>query len=235
MIYNSFNTSKCWKYILWNNSASNDRRRMKQLPLEPAHRDESNGGGLILLQPLDTEIFNKSACGNVPFDVLSIISASSGHRRMRPLPFDSSRWAGSNGSCFISLGLLDAELFDKMLNGTVLQILKCWFLFIFHQISQHPVIIEEWGHHHSTRLNEPVLMVIVSFFYDCWMLRYFIKYIFNILIIFISNYLILLDNKFKSHDSNASNFSKKNLLVLEGLELKELEDSNSFQSFNAHY
>ena len=67
------------------------------------------------------------------------------------------------------------------------------------------------------------------------MLRYFIKYIFNILIIFISNYLILLDNKFKSHDSNASNFSKKNLLVLKGLELKELEDSNSFQSFNAHY
>src|ERR1041384_5574864 len=67
------------------------------------------------------------------------------------------------------------------------------------------------------------------------MLRYFIKYIFNILIIFISSYLILLDNKFKSHDSNASNFSKKNLLVLEDLELKELEDSNSFQSFNAHY
>jgi len=44
-----------------------------------------------------------------------------------------------------------------------------------------------------------------------------------------------LDNKFKSHDSNASNFSKKNLLVLEGLELEKLEDSNSFQSFNAHY
>ena len=127
---------------------------------------------------------------------------------------------------------MDVELFDKMLNGTVLQ---CWFLLTFHQISQHPVIIEEWDHHYLLRLNEPVLIVIVSFFYDCWMLIYFIKYIFNILIIFISNHLILLDNKFKSHDSNASNFSKKNLLVLEGLELKELEDSNSFQSFNAHY
>ena len=42
---------------------------MKQLPLEPAHRDESNGGGLILLRPLDTKIFNKTSCGNVPFDV----------------------------------------------------------------------------------------------------------------------------------------------------------------------
>ena len=45
---------------------------MKQLPLEPAHRDESNGGGLILLRPLDTEIFNKTSCGNVPFDVCQL-------------------------------------------------------------------------------------------------------------------------------------------------------------------
>ena len=52
---------------------------MKQLPLEPAHRDESNGGGFILIRPLDTEIFNKSACGNILFDVLLIILASSGH------------------------------------------------------------------------------------------------------------------------------------------------------------
>ena len=103
---------------MWNNSASNDRRRMKQLPLEPSHQDESNGGGLILLWSLDTEIFNKTAFGKVPFDILSIISASSGHRRIRLLPFDSFRWASSNGNCFISLGLLDAELFDKMLNGT---------------------------------------------------------------------------------------------------------------------
>ena len=88
---------------------------MKQLPLEPAHWDESNSGGLILLQPLDTEIFNKTACGNVPFDVLSIILASSSHRKIRPLPFDLSRWDGSNGNCFILLRLLDAELFDKML------------------------------------------------------------------------------------------------------------------------
>ena len=194
---------------MWNNLASNDHRRIKQLPLEPAHRDESNGDSLILLRPLDTGIFNKSACSNVLFDILSIISASSGHRRIRLLPFDSSRWADSNGNCFIPLGLLDAKLFDKMLNGTILQILKCWFLLIFHQISQHSVIIKEWDHHYLSSFNEPVLMVIISFLYDCWMLRYFIKYIFNILIIFISNHLILLDNKFKSHNSNAFNFSKK--------------------------
>ena len=39
----------CYFNILLNNSASNDHRRMKQLPLEPSHRDESNGSGLILL------------------------------------------------------------------------------------------------------------------------------------------------------------------------------------------
>ena len=105
------------------------------IKLKLTHWDESNGGGLILLWPLDTEIFNKSACSNVPFDVLLIILASSSHRRIRPLPFDSSQWAGSNDNYFIPLGLLDAELFDKMLNSTVLQILKCWFLLTFHQIS----------------------------------------------------------------------------------------------------
>ena len=112
-------------------SASNDHRRIKQLPLEPAHGDESNGGGLILLWPLDTVIFNKSACSNVPFDILSIISASSSHRRIRLLPFDSSWWASSNGNYFISLGLLDAKLFDKMLKWfdmKIIKILKIYFI-----------------------------------------------------------------------------------------------------------
>ena len=39
--------------------ASNDRRRMKFLPFESAHRDESNDGRFILLQPLDAEIFDE--------------------------------------------------------------------------------------------------------------------------------------------------------------------------------
>ena len=162
------------------------------------------------------------------------ISVSSSCKRMRPLPFNLSWWDDSNGNYFILLGLLDAKLFDKMLNGTIPQILKCWFLLTFYQISQHPVIVEGWDHHHSTRLDELVLMVIVPFFYDCWMLRYFINHIFNILTISLLNNLILLGNKFKLHDSSASNLPKKNLLVLEGLELKELEDSNSFQFSNSH-
>jgi len=104
----------CYFNILLNNSASNDRRRMKQLPLEPSHRDESNGSGLILLWLLDAEIIDKTSNGTLPHDVLLIISVSSGRRRMRPPPFDSSRWAGSNGNCFILLRSLDAEIFHKM-------------------------------------------------------------------------------------------------------------------------
>jgi len=51
----------------------------------------------------------------------------------------------------------------------------------------------------------------------------------------MSNNLILLDDKFKLHDSSAFNLPKKHLLILEGLELKELEDSNSFQSYSIYY
>ena len=67
---------------------------MKFLPFEPAHRDESNDGGFILLRPLDAEISDETSNGAVVkfrfVDVSSNISASSGHRRMRPPPFDSS-------------------------------------------------------------------------------------------------------------------------------------------------
>ena len=93
--------------FLWNNSASNDRRRMKPPSFKPAHWDESNGSGFILLRSPDAKIFDKTLtnrhfyiCDTVPFDVSTNISASSGHRRMQPLPFYSSRWAGSNGSGF---------------------------------------------------------------------------------------------------------------------------------------
>ena len=44
--------------ILSNISASSVCRRIKIPTFEPAHRGESNGGILILLQPLDTEIFD---------------------------------------------------------------------------------------------------------------------------------------------------------------------------------
>ena len=86
-------------------------------------RDESNGSGFILLRPLDAEIFGKTSkirhfyiCDTAPFDVLPNISASSGRRRMKPLPFDSSRHDESNDGGFIFLRCLDAEVFDKMSN-----------------------------------------------------------------------------------------------------------------------
>jgi len=100
--------------ILLNNSASNNPKGIKQLPLKPAHRDESNGDGLILLWLLDAEIIDKISNGALPHADLLNISVSSGHRRMRPPPFDLSRWAGSNGNCSILLWSLDAELFHKM-------------------------------------------------------------------------------------------------------------------------
>ena len=52
--------------ILLNNSASRAHRRMKILPFEPARRDESNGGILILLRVLDAELFDKMPIGTIP-------------------------------------------------------------------------------------------------------------------------------------------------------------------------
>ena len=34
-------------------------------PFEPAHRDESNDGGFILLRPLDAELFDETSNGAV--------------------------------------------------------------------------------------------------------------------------------------------------------------------------
>src|SRR2546430_10197783 len=99
---------------------SSGRRRTKMPPFEPALRDESNGDIPILPRPLDAELIGKmssnrrfSTFDTTPFDVSSNISASSGRRRMGIPPFDSSRFAGSNGSIFILLRPLDAELFDE--------------------------------------------------------------------------------------------------------------------------
>src|SRR5436853_6699920 len=39
--------------------AYSDRRRMEKPPFELAHRDESNGGIIILLRPLDAELIGK--------------------------------------------------------------------------------------------------------------------------------------------------------------------------------
>src|SRR5208282_1117635 len=109
--------------ILSNTSASKHRRKMKPPSFDSSCRDESNGSGFILLRPLDAEIFGKTSkirhfyiCDTAPFDVLPNTSAYSGRRRMKPLPFDSSRHDESNDGGFIFLRCLDAEVFDKMSN-----------------------------------------------------------------------------------------------------------------------
>src|SRR5256885_12912923 len=48
-----------------NISASSGRRRIQHSSLEPPHRAASNGGSFILLQPLDAEIFNETANGEI--------------------------------------------------------------------------------------------------------------------------------------------------------------------------
>src|SRR5256885_5350454 len=48
-----------------NISASSGRRRIQHSSLESPHRAASNGGGFILLRPLDAEIFNETANGAV--------------------------------------------------------------------------------------------------------------------------------------------------------------------------
>ena len=46
-------------------------------------------------------------------NISSIILASSGHKRMKIPPFDSSRCTGSNGSIFILLPPLNVEIFHQ--------------------------------------------------------------------------------------------------------------------------
>ena len=70
------------------NSASSGRRRMGIPPFEPAHRDESNGGISILLQPLDAEIFEWRRDKNADFKTFCRIS--------RPVFVEESKYHNSN-------------------------------------------------------------------------------------------------------------------------------------------
>ena len=106
------------------------------------------------------------------YDVSSNISVSSGRRRMGIPPFDSSRRAGSNGGIPILLRTLDAEIFDETSNGAVPKVIKTM---AFRQLTRHPVVVEEWEYHYSTRLDEQVRMVVFPFFYDHWTLIYSTK------------------------------------------------------------
>ena len=95
-------------------SATNNGRRTKLPPFEPSRCDESNSGGSVLLSPLDAEIIGKTSMNQLFVDVLPIISASSGGKRLKPPPFDSLHRDGSNGSSFVLLPPLDAEIIGKM-------------------------------------------------------------------------------------------------------------------------
>ena len=110
--------------------------------------------------------------------VWSIISASSDYRRMKCSSLEPPRRAALNGGGFILLRLLDAEIFNKTstiwhLTFTLLRHLP------FRWISRHPVVVEGWNYHHSTRLSEAILMSCMLSFYDhCmlwWSTKPFIK------------------------------------------------------------
>src|ERR1041385_6554042 len=45
----------------------------------------------------------------------------------------------------------------------------------FRQIYRLRVVVGEWEYHYSTRLDEPVRMVVFPFFYDLWTPRYSTK------------------------------------------------------------
>src|SRR2546421_13023727 len=88
-------------------------RRTKLPPFEPSRCDESNGGGFVLLSPLDAEIIGKMSM-NWPFiNISPIISASSGDRRTKPLPSEPSRYDESNGSSFVFLSSFVTEIIGK--------------------------------------------------------------------------------------------------------------------------
>ena len=132
----------------------------------------------MLLRYLDAEIIDEMSTNQhfaLPvlrhFDVSPNISASNGRRNLKILPLEPSHWEKSNGSSFILLRYLDAEIFGKM---------SKWHsresdLLTFRQLSQHPDILEAWNYYHSIPLNETVLMVVFLGFYDHWMLRYLMK------------------------------------------------------------
>ena len=91
----------------------NDCRRTWLPPFEPSRCDESNGGGSVLLSPLDAEIIGKTSMNQLFIDVLPIISVTNDGRKTKLPSFDSSYRDGSNGSNFVLLTPLDAEIIGK--------------------------------------------------------------------------------------------------------------------------
>src|SRR5437764_669641 len=91
----------------------NDGRRTRLPPFEPSRCDESNSGGSVLLSPLDAEIIGKKSMNQLFIDVLPIISVTNDGRKTKLPSFDSSYRDGSDGSSFVLLPPLDAEIIGK--------------------------------------------------------------------------------------------------------------------------
>src|SRR5205823_8209594 len=91
----------------------NNSRRTKLPPFEPSRCDESNGGGFVLLSPLDAELLAKHQRIDYFIDVSPIISASSGVRRTKLLPSEPSRYDESNDSSFVFPPSFFTDIIDK--------------------------------------------------------------------------------------------------------------------------
>src|SRR5256885_1291559 len=94
-------------------SATNNGRRTRLPPFEPSRCDESNSGGSVLLSPLDAEIIGKTSMNQLFIDVLPIISVTNDGRKTKLPSFDSSYRDGSDGSSFVLLTPLDAEIISE--------------------------------------------------------------------------------------------------------------------------
>jgi len=127
-------------------------------------------------------------CVTAPFTVSLNILAPSDRRRMKHGSLEPPRRDESNGGSFILLWSLDAEIFNETVNGAVTQMLNAELL-TFRQLSRHPVIVEGWNYHHSTRLDDAVLTSRVPSFYDYWMPSYLKKRVFFLIFNFVMSKL----------------------------------------------
>src|SRR5205823_13398689 len=91
----------------------NDGRRTRLPPFEPSRCDESNSGGSVLLSPLDAEIIGKRLMNQLFIDILLIILVTNDNRKTKLPSFNSSYRDSSDGSSFVLLPPLNAEIIGK--------------------------------------------------------------------------------------------------------------------------
>src|SRR5438270_463777 len=85
----------------------------KPPPFEPSRCDKSNGGGSVLLSPLDTEIIGKTSMKQLFYRRFADYLGKNDGRKTKLPSFDSSYRDGSDGSSFVLLPPLDAEIIGK--------------------------------------------------------------------------------------------------------------------------